>query len=86
MPFLIAILSSSIVLGFLLARFSLKIGVAAAILIPFTIVFFLNLLGRWFGPSISDAPMAEVAYFTLSIPVAVVSLLSLWVFRKFTKA
>lgn len=45
MPFLIAILSSSIVLGFLLARFSLKIGVAAAILIPFTIVFFFEFTG-----------------------------------------
>lgn len=81
MAFLIVVLLS-IMLGFLLAQRRLKLAVAGAIVIPFFTVFMLNLLSAWFGPVPTSAPMEMVVYFTVSIPAAVIALLSLWLFRK----
>lgn len=86
MAFLIVVLISML-LGFLLSRLPLKVGIPSAIFIPFLVVYTLNSLYEWFVPITGDGGVTfqVVAYFTVSIPGAVIALLSIWISRKFIK-
>ncbi len=71
-------------LGFVLSRLPLKMAIVGALVLPFAIVYGLNFIWEQFvTPSSPGAPLAEVAYITVSLPGVIFVLLFLWLFRKF---